>query len=445
MAIETPGSASVRLMGGVLVLLWAALAVAIAAAYRPGGPLDLLVAAASFLPVLVAAVSLVRPAMPRSGRARATVGWAWIAALLLGSALLYDVASALAVDGPQTLVPSAEVAYAAFLALLCMCGFSLAGLAGHVPQDAPRPNGHPPPAASWGREVGVRAVSLGLLAASGITLVFGGILLVNDRNLPVDPTAHSRFGPVDLDRLPPECDAPAAVGPNATVEVRAWASVDDVGGGEARLSGHRSGRDEAWSATWAQGPDTRRARAGAPHEEAAGIAYRRVGALAWLNPESPDLNAPGTTWRQVQPNPFALVGPQGLTMDGPPLALVGSRRGAIVPEDIGLEVIDGARARHCRTFVDGPTALATFLPLRWLIGGEPVGLPARLDAWRGELDWWVFADGQLGRAAVRVSGLAADAWVDPPGIRGEVGAVLEALDRDRPVDIGGPPAPGPVR
>ena len=41
--------------------------------------------------------------------------------------------------------------------------------------------------------------------------------------------------------------------------------------------------------------------------------------------------------------------------------------GEIVPEDLGIEIIEGARARHCRTFIDGPTALDAFLPLRWLL------------------------------------------------------------------------------
>jgi hypothetical protein len=444
MTIETAGPRTMRLMGGVLVALWAALAVAIAAAYRPGGPLDVAVMIASFLPVLVAAVPLIWLPRPRTGRDRAILTWTWIAAVLLATSLLYGVASSLAADGPQTLVPSAEVAYAAFLALLFTCGFSLMGLAdGPSPGRSRERAATAPPtdeAASIGRAAWVRGVSLGLLAATGISVVFGAVLLVNDRNRPVDPTTTSRHGPTDPALVPPECDAPAALGPNAAVEVRAWASVDDVGTGEALLAGRRSGGDEAWSAGWERGPHILGSDVDSSEPDVGGIAYRRVGPQAWVNLGGPDPDAAGTTWREVAANPFALVGSQGLTMDGPTQTLVGSQPGAIVPEDVGLEVIDGARARHCRTFIDGPTALATFLPLRWLMVGEPIGLRSDLAAWRGELDWWVFADGQLGRAVARVSGLASDAWVDPPGIRGEIGATLEALDRDLAADIGGPPA-----
>ncbi|CAN5820952.1 hypothetical protein BH23CHL8_BH23CHL8_17350 [soil metagenome] len=431
-------------MGGVLVALWAALAVAIGVAYRPGVPLDVLVVAASFLPVLVAAVSLVRPGVARTQRDQALLTWLWIAAVLLTTSLLYNAASALAAGGPQPLVPSAEVAYAAFLALLCTSGFSLMALAegrraAEQQSAVQQPADEPPLAASIGRAVGVRGLTLALLAATGVASVFGSVLLLNDRNVPLDPSSTSRHGPTDPELLPPECDAPAALGPNASVVAEARASVDDIVVGEARMTGRRTGWDEAWSAAWKRGPAAGLADTGSPAPAEGGIAYRRVGEQAWLNLESDDLEAAGTTWREVEPNPFSLVGPQGLSMDGPPLALLGSQRGTIVPEDVGLEFIEGARARHCRTFLDGPTALATFLPLRWLLGGEPIGLPAQLPAWRGELDWWVFADGQLGRANVRISGLGTDAWVHPPGIRGDLEATLEALDRSLATDIGGPP------
>ncbi len=69
-------------------------------------------------------------------------------------------------------------------------------------------------------------------------------------------------------------------------------------------------------------------------------------------------------------------------------------------EDLGVELVEGARARHCRTAVDGPTALDTFLPLRWLAGGQLLTVTHPLTEWRGTLDWWVFTDGQLGQSTV---------------------------------------------
>jgi hypothetical protein len=125
-------------------------------------------------------------------------------------------------------------------------------------------------------------------------------------------------------------------------------------------------------------------------------------------------------------------------MDGPARTVVGGLRGPVVAEDIGLEVVEGARARHCRIFVDGPTALSAFLPLRWLVSGTPTGLPTDLFAWRGDLDWWVFGDGQLGQAAIEVSGLRSDAWTAPDALEGMLRADLDVTDRTRPVDVTGP-------
>ena len=102
-------------------------------------------------------------------------------------------------------------------------------------------------------------------------------------------------------------------------------------------------------------------------------------------------------------------------MDGPPQALVDVPRGSIVAEDLGIEVIEGAPARHCRTFMDGPTALDAFLPLRWLLDDGLARGATDVGRWRGEMDWWVFGDGELGRARVEVSGSRAD--TDLAGLR----------------------------
>ena len=123
-----------------------------------------------------------------------------------------------------------------------------------------------------------------------------------------------------------------------------------------------------------------------------------------------------------------MLGLNALTVDGP--VAVAARRPERPPvaEDVGLELIEGAKARHCRTAIDGPTALRTFVVVRWIAGGDPVAITSELVAWRGTLDWWVFADGQLGRAALVINGYPGDAW-PASGLQGEVTVRMSAIDR----------------
>ena len=111
---------------------------------------------------------------------------------------------------------------------------------------------------------------------------------------------------------------------------------------------------------------------------------------------------------------------------------------AIVAEDLGVELVEGARARHCRTAVDGPTALDAFLPLRWLAGGQLLTVTHPLTEWRGTLDWWVFTDGQLGQATVIINGYPGEAW-PTSGIQGSMEARLTALDRTTEHPVEPPP------
>ena len=71
-------------------------------------------------------------------------------------------------------------------------------------------------------------------------------------------------------------------------------------------------------------------------------------------------------------------------------------------EDRGVDVIEGARARHCVVAVDGTTFRAAFPQVQWLVGD------ADLHRWRGELDYWVFMDGQLGQVIGDASGDAIE-------------------------------------
>ncbi|MFV2064938.1 MAG: hypothetical protein ACC726_15720 [Chloroflexota bacterium] len=401
-----------RLMAAVLVALWAATAVAIAAAYRPGGPVDIVVVLACFLPVLVAAAALQWPPEAAGHRHRVALGWIWIAAVLFAIPVLYGVASTLAAGGPQNLVPSPEAAYAGILAMFSLSLFSVVGLV-----HSRRAVLVFDRAATW------RTAGLAVLLTIAIAAAFGLVALINDLALRRDEPLPSRFGPTDPELLPPLCDEPLSLGENAVITIEARSSVDNVPRGSAIIQGQRSGIDEAWRGSW-QGPDG-----------TGQAAYLRVGRQAWLNRGSDDPEAPGSTWQQVAAGLFGMADPDELTMDGPALAIVSVPRGSIVPEDLGLEVVDGARARHCRTFIDGPTALTTFLPLRWLLDGDAVGGSTNLRDWRGEMDWWVFGDGELGRASVEISGRRAEAGWDSDGVRGVLEAELEAVDRTTPVDV----------
>ena len=270
---------------------------------------------------------------------------------------------------------------------------------------------------------------------AGLAFVF--VAVVNAQELRDELPASSRFGPTDPDLSLPFCDEPVALGANARISIEAKSSLDNVDRGTALLEGQRGGRDESWGGSW-QGPD------GSGQE-----AYLRVGPRAWLNDQSDDAGAPGSSWHEVQPDPFGMIGSTRLTMDGPPHAIANAPRGAIVAEDLGLEHIEGARARHCRTFIDGPTALRTFLPLRWLLLDESAPSNEAISRWRGELDWWVFADGELGLAAVEVSGPLSEISWDAEGVRVVLEARLQATARDQIVDVSAPTAssqsPGPSR
>ena len=405
-----------RILAAILTALWAATAIAIAIAYRPGGPIDIAVALACFLPVLIADAGFVWPPVAASHRHRAALVWLWIGAVLFAIPVLYGVASSLAGGGPQSLVPSFEAAYAGLVALFLMALFSVLGLV-HKRRGVDLLE----------RRASLLSAGLAVVLTIVVGIAFGFVAVVNDQALRDEEPRGSRFGPTNPELEPPFCDEPIALGENAVISIEAKSSLDNVDRGVALLTGRRGGRDESWGGSW-------EGLGGSGQQ-----AYLRVGPLAWSNDQSDDSRAPGTTWREVQPDPFEMLGSQSLTTDGPPHSIADVPRGSIVAEDLGLEIIEGARARHCRTFMAGPTALDTFLPLRWLLYGDSAP-PADgvISRWRGEMDWWVFADGELGLASVEISGSRAEAPWEAKGVRAVLEARLEATHRERPVDVAAP-------
>ena len=146
----------------------------------------------------------------------------------------------------------------------------------------------------------------------------------------------------------------------------------------------------------------------------------RTAGLAWSI-------APGTRWQAVDP---ASVDADTVDLQALEVALTPDLRATA--EDRGVEVIEGARARRCRVAVDGRIFAAAFPHVGWLVGD------ADLHRWRGQLDYWVFLDGQLGQLAGTVNGEAADIVAN--ALNGTIEVRLAATERGRDAVIY-PPTP----
>jgi len=149
-------------------------------------------------------------------------------------------------------------------------------------------------------------------------------------------------------------------------------------------------------------------------------------------PERPGRQAPVHGGWQRAPLEVFGEAPAG-TLDRAVLAVVAAPGGRAAAEDLGIELVGGARSHHCRFLISGPTALEAFVALRWLAAAGPVD-PASLEDWRGELDYWVFADGQLGMARVVVSGYPPEGW-PRDGVGATLSATLTATERAEPVSV----------
>ena len=352
-----------RLLALGLTALWAATALAVAAAYRPGGPLDIVVIAICFAPAAVSLAGVRWPAEARAQRDRLALGWLWIGALLLGIPVLYGVASSLTAEG-QSLAPSVEAAYSAGLALLAM---SLSSVLGFVHARLR--------ALVFERQASLIAGGIAVVLTAVVGALFGLVVLINETTLVQEEQAGSRFGPVGVGLVPPECDTEQLLGPNAAVTISARSILDDDPRGSALLEGSRRGRDEAWSGTWS-GPDGD-----------GQSSYLRLGDQAWrLDGEvATGIESGGRDWRSVEPDPFGLGGDTELTLDGPAHAVVDVPRGQIVAEDPRAR---GRRGCHGATLPDvhGRADRAGHLPAAALAaprqrrtGGRPGGTLARRD------------------------------------------------------------------
>lgn len=377
-----------RLIAAALSAGWTLTAFLVLLAYRPGGPLDLIVGLAAGLPILVAVAGLVWPPVARGGRAFASVVWLGLGTLLVLVPSMGGVLGQILARGPQTLLPSAEAAYPWALALFGTGLFSGLGVARAVLGGT-----------ALRRRRLVRGALIAVAATAAISLAFTGAAIGNELALRDRPVAGSRFGPANPAIEPPTCAQPVRPAASARVEIDLAADVDRVPLGTVDLRGVRRGDDYRWLAYVAT------------YRELGQYGAARIADVEWRLD-------PATAWRT---DPSRAGNRDALDRAVLAAAIEGGTRPAA--ETLGISFFEGARARHCRVAIAGPAFEAAFPEVRRLVGGVD------LRHWRGELDYWVFTDGELGRASGSLSGPASG--IVEGGLQARVQVTMIAIERDR--------------
>jgi hypothetical protein len=428
-----------RILAALLVVAWVAATLVILVGYRPGGRFDAFVAAAPVGGVGAAAAAGLWPPLFRSSGATAAAIWLGVGTLLIVVPTIAELASRIGSAPGGPVLPSPEVVYAWLVAMggtNLYCGL---GVSRYIVGEGRDGTATRDEAAARDGTVVARRVAVGLAIAILLTgcaaVASGAAIVANEGTLAHRTPGASDWGPTDPGLTPPLCDGSLSAGASAVVEETASASAPLKAIGTASLSGIRSGSDSRWEVRVDGWPAS---------DPAAGVAgrigYRRVANQGWQNDE-------GGPWRPAPLDDASPTGPAnpgsgpvstlapGQTPFVPPNTLDQSVIVAALParlrlaaDDLGLELIGGASARHCRLAVDGPTALAAFRPLRILAGQHILSNAPALEAWRGNLDWWVFGDGELGMAEVSVGGISPPGWPSV-GIAGTLTARLTARAR----------------
>jgi hypothetical protein len=384
-----------RLIAVVLTACWAVTAVLVLIGYRPGGPADLVVGFAALVPAAIALAGVAWPPVPHGDRAFAAMVSLAAGALLVLVPSIADVTGQLGAAGVQTLLPSLEAAYPWALGLLATCLFTGFGL-------ARRRLG---PSAMRRRRM-VRGIVIALVFAVGSGGAFAAAAMANELALRDRVASSSRFGPTNADEDPVRCDGLMSVGATAQVTVRFEGEMDGRSIGTIDAQGVRNHDDVSWVSYTASG---RRLGLG-------GVVL--IGDGAWVR---------AATGRWIRTDP-GVVSDERLDLRAAAVALTPDAR--ITAESRGVGLIEGARARQCRIAIDGPTFRLAFPMVEGLVGD------ASLARWRGQLDYWVFIDGQIGRIAGSVNGDAAE--IQEGAIQATVRVDLTAIDRNRPVTIVAP-------
>lgn len=381
-----------RLLAVALTVLWAAGGGIVLIGYRPGGPWDLLVGATAGLPLLLAVAPIVWPPLVTSNRGAAGVFWiGLVAALMLVPSIVAVTAQVLA-RSSQPLLPSAEVVYPWAVALLATSLFAGLGVSRQLIAET-----------GFGRKRLAASIGFALVTTAVIGAGFAGASFADDAALRDRPSLYSRFGPTSASLTPPACDDELDPSETAKLELSVWGDVDRRSIGSVDLIGERSGRDFSWNAQVVRS------------DLFGQFGFVRLGTLAWRL-------TPGQGWQSVAASPL-----DSEMLDATAIVQALSPGNRATAEDRGLEYVEGARARHCRVAVDGRTFGASFPQVVWLVG------EASLTEWRGQIDYWIFGDGEIGQITGSVNGNAQA--ILSHGLQATVEIKLIATDRDLPRGI----------
>jgi hypothetical protein len=377
-----------RLIGTCLVACWIVSGGLILLTYRPGGPLDLIVGLTSLGPIAIALAGVIWPPVARGDVAFPSIVWLGILGLLCLVPSIVGIDHQLTTFGSQTLLPSIEAAYPWLVALLATSLFSGFGIARRLQGGT-----------AIRRRRMLAGIAIALLATGVSGAAFGAAAVADEMALRDRPTAASRFGPTAGDVQPPLCDMSIGLGRTAVLSLHLDGSIDLRPLGSVDLTGVRVGADFSWQAYVATS------------HELGVYGSARSGQKAWIR-------TPSTDWHTV---PASSVSPD--TLDEQALDVALGQRYRTTAEDRGVEVIEGARARRCHILVDGEIFESAFPQVRLLVG------LADLHRWRGQIDYWVFLDGQIGQIAGSINGEATA--VVPAAIQGTVEVLLTATERGR--------------
>jgi hypothetical protein len=377
-----------RLIAIALVICWSVAAGLVLLAYRPGGPLDVIVGLTAMTPIAIAAAGAIWPPVARGHVAFPVIVGLGVLALLCLVPSIAGLVTQLLAYGSRTLLPSLEAIYPWLLALLATSLFSGFGIARRLHGGT-----------ALRRRRLLAGIGVALLATALSGLLFAAVAVANEVALRDTPPLASRFGPTTGTDQPPACDAPLEAGPTARLSLHMTATVDLRPLGSIDLAGIRVADDFRWLAYVAS------------NRQLGQYGAARIEDEAWAT-------RPGAGWVAVPPSQ---VTDDAVDIQALEAALTPGYRATA--EDHGVEVIEGARARRCRVAVDGSTFQAAFPQMALLVGD------ADLHRWRGQLDYWIFLDGELGQIAGSANGEAGA--IVPDALTGTVDVRLQATERGR--------------
>src|SRR6478752_5544499 len=198
-----------RLLGVALVACWSIAAGLVLLAYRPGGPLDIVVGIVAMLPIAIAVAGVVWPPVARGDIAFPITVWVGVIALLFLVPSIIGVVNQLVALGSQTLLPSFEAAYPWLIALFATSLFSGFGVARRLDGEE-----------SVRHHRLLAGIGLGVVATIAATTVFAAVAVANDEAVRTAGPDTSRFGPTTGEVQPPPCDAELSAGPSARLALR---------------------------------------------------------------------------------------------------------------------------------------------------------------------------------------------------------------------------------